>query len=51
MPIAGSIGQAGGVAAALCALNNTKVRNLDHKLLRKELAGPGQNAILDLDFA
>lgn len=48
MPIAGSIGQAGGVAAALCALNKHGTRDLDCKLLRKTLAGAGQNAILDL---
>ena len=48
MPIAGSIGQAGGVAAALCIRNKHDVRDLDYKLLRKTLAGPGQNAILDL---
>jgi Holliday junction resolvasome RuvABC endonuclease subunit len=48
MPIAGSIGQAGGVAAALCVRNKHDLRNLDYKQLRKTLAGPGQNAILDL---
>ena len=48
MPIAGAIGQAGGAAAAFCALNKHGVRDLDHKLLQKTLKGKGQNLLLDL---
>lgn len=46
MPIVGNIGQAAGVAAGLCAKNNTTPDNLDVNVLQKTLIGPGQNQIL-----
>ena len=46
MPIVGNIGQAAGLAAGLCALNNTSPDNIDVSTLQKMLVGPGQNQIL-----
>ncbi len=49
MPIAGSTGQAAGVAAALCAKHNAQPRNFDAKEIRAALRTRAQNLQLSFD--
>jgi hypothetical protein len=49
MPIAGSTGQAAGVAAALCAHHKTQPRSLDPKEVRKVLRTDPQHLQLSFD--
>lgn len=49
MPIVGSIGQAAGVAAALCVRNRVQPRTLDPRSVRRILKGRKQNLKLTLD--
>ncbi len=49
MPIAGSTGQASGVAAALCAAGDTQPRRLAPEDVRTALRGPAQHLQLSFD--
>lgn len=49
MPIVGSIGQAAGVAAALCIKQKRQPRKIDTEEIRKTLRGRKQNLKLELD--
>jgi hypothetical protein len=49
MPIAGSTGQAAGVAAALSARSGTQPREIDPEDVRSALRGPGQRLRLDFE--
>jgi hypothetical protein len=51
MPIAGSTGQAAGVAAALAAKGGVQPRHLDARDIRQVLAGPEQHLQLSFDDA
>ena len=48
MPIAGSIGQAAGVAAALCVQQRRQPRDLDAQAVRALLRSPDQNLQIEL---
>jgi len=48
IPIVGSMGQAAGVAAALCAQSATEPRNLDANKVREKLVLPQHNVTLQL---
>lgn len=45
----GQLGQAAGVAAALCAARNARPRDLDFSLLRPALVAPPQNLVVRAD--
>jgi hypothetical protein len=49
MPIAGSTGQAAGVAAALCAKHKAQARDLDPKEIRDALRRDEQHLQLSFD--
>lgn len=48
IPIVGSMGQAAGVAAALCAKKDTALKNLDAMEVRKRLVKPEHDVVLEM---